>query len=186
MMKFASRYFMYTLGIISVRNAMKKEQQTIEVPSFRGVIEVVHKMEGRIRFRIPSLKGNKEGFAELESQINRITHITSVETNYITGTLLIKYGDDIEPTLIVGILIKLLGLEEQVQKQPHSKVTREFKTVQESLNLAIDEKTHGLLDLRSVFFLAFTTLGIIKIIQNPKIAPTGFTYLWWGYSMIKL
>lgn len=73
-----------------------------------------------------------------------------METNYITGTLLVNYGDEIEPTLIVGILIKLLGLEDQVQNQPDSTITREFRTVQESVNLAIDEKTHGLLDLRSL------------------------------------
>ena len=149
-MKYVPRYFMYSLGFLGVRNALQKKRSTIEVPSFRGVIEVVHKMEGRIRFRIPSLKGNQQGFKELEDQLNRISHLTHVETNYITGTLLVNYGDEIEPTLIVGILIKLLGLEDQVQNQPDSTITREFRTVQESVNLAIDEKTHELLDLGSL------------------------------------
>lgn len=184
MISFVSRYFMYSLGFIGIKKALQKEKSTIEVPSFRGVIEVVHKLEGRVRFKIPVLKGNKELCDELESQLNKISHIQSVETNYVTGTLLIKYGQEIEPTLIVGILIKLLGLEDQVQKPPHAAVTREFRNIKSSINLAIDEKTRGLLDLRSVFFLVFMALGITKIIKNPTLKPAGFTYLWWGYSLV--
>ncbi len=184
MMSYVSRYFMYSLGFIGMKKALQKQKSTVDVPSFRGVIEVVHKLEGRIRFRIPSLKGNKEVFEELENQLSKISHMTNVETNYVTGTLLIEYGNEIEPTLIVGILIKLLGLEDQVQNPPHALVTKEFRSVQESINLAIAEKTRGLLDLRSIFFLTFMALGITKIIKNPTMRPAGFTYLWWGYSMI--
>nr|WP_300004096.1 hypothetical protein [Tissierella sp.] len=180
-----SRYFMYGLALFSLGNAVKKKQEDIEVPTFRGVIEVKHKLQGRIRFALPLLKGNPEAFEELKSQLDRIEPILGVETNYITGSLLVNYREDIQPTLIVGILIKLLGLEERVRNKPQAFITREFKSAQDSVSLAIDEKTKGFLDLNAVFFLLFTATGISRIIKNPKVGPAGFTYLWWGYSMIK-
>lgn len=180
-----SRYFMYGLALFSLGSAVKKKEEDIEVPTFRGIIEVKHKLKGRIRFSIPILKGNSEGFEELKAQLDRIEPILGVETNYITGSLLIKYREDIQPTLIVGILIKLLGLEDRVKNKPQAFVTREFKSAQDSVSLAIDEKTNGFLDLNAVFFLLFTLTGISRIIKNPKVGPAGFTYLWWGYSMIK-
>lgn len=180
------RYFMYGLGLVSLKKAIKKKDETIEVPSFRGIVEVKHKMKGRIRFRIPSLKGNEEGFEEVTKQFKRIDSITNIESNAVIGSLLVEYSDDIEPTLIVGILIKLLGFEEHIKNKPASFITRELKGTTGSISLAIDEKTNGLFDLKSLLFVIFTLAGISKIIRNPKITPAGFTYLWWGYSVLKL
>lgn len=181
----ASKYFIYTLGILGLRKAIKKEEDTIEVPSFKDVVEVKHKLNGRIRFNIPSLKGNGEGFQALKAQLDRVDSISSVQINPVTGSLLIEHGRDIEPTLIVGIIIKLLGLEEYVKNPPKALVTSEFRNAQQSLSLAINEKTHGVLDLKAVLFLFFTSIGIKKIIENPKLLPNGFTFLWWGSSMLK-
>ena len=185
MYKTASRYFIYSLGLMGLRRSLIKEKSSIDVPSFRGVVEVVHKLNGRIRFRIPSLKGNANGFNELSDQLRKIKSISGVETNHITASLLINHTEEIEPTLIVGILIKLLGLEEHVQEPPQALVTREFKGVKESLSLAVNEKTKGLLDLKSIMFLFFTSLGIKNVLENPKAGPNGYTFLWWGFSMIK-
>ena len=185
MYKTASRYFLYTLGLISLRNSLKKEENSIDVPNFKGVVEVVHKLKGRIRLRIPTLKGDENGFNELREQLNKINSIRSVETNYITGTILINHTEEIQPTLIVGILIKLLGLEEQVQKPPQSLITKEFQSVKESFSLAVNEKTHGLLDLKSALFLLFISMGVKNILADPKAGPNGYTFLWWGFSMIK-
>lgn len=79
----------------------------------------------------------------------------------------------------------MLGLEEQVQKPPQALVTKEFKNVNESFSLAVNEKTKGLLDLKSIMFLLFTSLGIKNVLENPKAGPNGYTFLWWGFSMIK-
>lgn len=185
MYKTASRYFIYSLGLIGLRKSLIRRENPIDVPSFRGIVEVVHTLNGRIRFRIPSLKGNPEGFNELNNQLNKIKSITSVETNYITGSLLVNHTEEIEPTLIVGILIKLLGLEEHVQKPPQALVTKEFKNAKESFSLAVNEKTNGVLDLKSIMFLIFTSFGIKNILKDPKSGPNGYTFLWWGFSMIK-
>ena len=154
MYKITLRYIIYSLGILSVRKSLKREKKkaSLQIPSFRGVIEVKSAINGRIRFKAPTLKNNKEGFVELKKQLERISSIKTVETNYITGSLLITYEEDIKPTLIVGVIIKLLGLEEEVKGGTSSLVTKESQGLKESLNLAIDEKTKGLLDLRSLVF----------------------------------
>lgn len=185
MYKVASRYFIYTLGLISLRNALKKKKDSIDIPSFRGIVEVKHKLNGRIRFKIPGLKGNKLGFDELKSQLNKIENIYDVEANHITASLLIKHTENIEPTLIVGILIKLLGLEKETQNPPQALFTREFKNMKKSVSLAVNEKTYGIFDLKSLMFLLFISLGTKKILENPKVGPNGFSFLWWGFAMIR-
>ena len=185
MYKIASRYFFYTLGLIGLRKAIKSKEDSIEVPSFRGIVEVKHKMKGRIRFRIPVLKSNEKGFKQLEDQMNQIDNISVVETNSVTGSLLVKYTEAIEPTLIVGIIIKLLGLEDEVKKPRQAVITSEFRKARDSVNYAINEKTLGILDLKSILFVLFTTFGIRKILKNPALGPNGYTFLWWGSSMLK-
>lgn len=180
------RFLMYGLGLASLGSALKKKDESVEVPSFRGVVEVKHKMDGRLRFKLPTLKGNEEGFNEVMSQLKRIDSIENVEANPTIASLLVEHNEEIEPTLIVGILIKLLGLEDHIKSKPPSYVTRELNGSAESISLAIDEKTNGLFDLKSSLFVLFAITGITKIIRNPKITPAGFTYLWWGYTMLKL
>lgn len=188
MYKIASRYFLYSLGLIAIKKVLKRDTTSSapEVPSFRGVVEVIHSIEGRIRFKVPSLKDDTQGLNDLNDQLSRISSIKSVQTNSVTGTVLIVYTDEIEPTLLMGIMIKLLGLQEKVQKGTQSLVTKEFKSVEESLNLAIDEKTNGMLDLKSLMFLALSIIGIRKMIKYPTNTPPGFNYLWWGYTAISL
>ncbi len=181
----ASRYFLYTLGLLGLRKALVKEKDTVDVPSFRGIVEVKHKLRGRIRFTIPSLKGNNGGFQGLKAQLDKIDHIYNVQVNPITASLLVEHGEEIEATLIVGIIIKLLGLEEYVKNPPKALVTSEFNNAKESLSLAVNEKTKGVLDLKSILFLLFISMGVRKIRENPKLGPNGYTFLWWGFSMLK-
>lgn len=188
MYKIASRYFMYSLGILAVRKALKneKEKSSQNIPSFRGVLEVKSSIKGRIRFNIPSIKNQDDMSSQLKVQLERIASIKNVEINTITGSLLINYKPDIQPTLIAGIIIKLLGLEEKVKDGTESLVTKEVKNINESLSLAIDEKTKGLLDFKSLMFIALSAVGITKMIKYPDLTPPGFNYLWWGYTAINL
>ena len=188
MYKIATRYFLYSLSFLALNKLIKKERTQFDerVPSFRGIAEVVHNLEGRTRFKIPSLKGDEEGFKILKEQLLKIESITSVETSPITGTLLLSYSKDIEPTLLLGIIIKLLGLEEKIKAGNESLITREVRNIEESMTLAIEEKTNGLLDLRSVLFLSLMALGIRNLIKYPNLTPPAFNYLWGAYTIINL
>lgn len=153
----------------------------LKLPSFKGILEIKHSLKGRIRFYIPSLKGNEAAKALLIEQFSKVPAIKAIEINTITATALISFDEKtLEPTILIGVLIKLLGLEEVVSKKPEALATKEMKNMKESLNMAIYEKSNGLLDGKSVFVL-LSLLGGVKMLKaNPMALPNGYTLLRWA------
>lgn len=155
------------------------------LPNFRGVLEIKHSLKGRIRFYIPVIKNNKELKSLLISQLSKIEAISSFEVNSLIGSLLINYNaKKIEPMIIIGILIRLLNLEKAIERQPESTAKKEIDNFISSLNMAIHEKSNGLIDLKTSISLILFIMGIYKMKQKSDIIPGGLTLLWWAYSNI--
>ena len=65
---------------------MKKVEMKANVISFVGVLEVVHTLPGRMRLRLPSLKGREKGMMEFAANLKRLEGIESVAVNPLLGT----------------------------------------------------------------------------------------------------
>ena len=154
------------------------------LPSFFDVLEVKHYTTGRMRVRIPSLQYNLEKEDEIKKQLLNLKGINNFEINTLIGSMLIRFDEVIiEPVMLIGIILNVAGLEEEAFSRKHGKVAFALKDSVEAVDMAIYNKTKGILDLKSVIALLFIGYGIKKIRQNP-VLPNGVNLLWWGYNVI--
>jgi len=149
-------------------------------------IQTVHLLPGRVRFRIPLMMNKEEELKAASSQIAKINGVKWIESNKITGSVLINYDHSvIQADLLFAALIRLLGLENELQKAPASYLSTEIRTVFDSLNHAVFSKTNGILDLYTAIPILLATLGVSQIIKNKaNIFPTGLTLIWWAYNSL--
>ena len=149
-------------------------------------IRTVHLLPGRVRFKIPLMVGRDEELKTATTQIAKIKGVRWVDYNKISGSVLINFEENaIQADLLFAALIRLLGLDHELQKAPASYINTEIRSIAESLNQAIYSKTNGIIDLYTTIPLLLAALGISQIIKNKaNIFPTGLTLLWWAYNSL--
>jgi hypothetical protein len=176
------------IGLILASLLKKKKKTGQAMPVIPGIFEISHSMPGRIRFRVPAL-GTRAGsqIQTVQNELPKITEIHSVEINSYSGSIVVQYDvDGIEPYIVCGLLIKVLGLEAHLDSCPQSAVQKELNLIGSAVNQAVYNKTAGALDLTSAFVLLTLSLGLYKIIiQNDRNLPGGINLLWWAYVMAK-
>lgn len=154
------------------------------IPSFYGILEVKHRLPGRVRLQIDSLKGNEEISKYLEEKLKSVNGIDKISVNSLVGSVLVKYDEKIiESMFLIGIILNILGLEDKVFEKKNGTLHSIMKETVDMLDLTIYNKTKGILDLKTVIALFFMGYGFKKVRQNP-IMPNGVNLLWWGYNLI--
>ena len=89
----------------------------------------------------PNLKNNKDKSIDLVNVCDKIPGIISIRINENLGTILIEYDTDVlQPLLIIGIILKVMELEDTINKSPTSLIDKESANLADSLNRAIFEK----------------------------------------------
>lgn len=163
----------------------EKDQYKPKLPNFKDILEVKHSIPGRIRIQCKVLKDNPHGKQALLNTFSQIPGITEISINPYIGTILIKYEEEtIQPMLIIGIILKVLGLEDEAHSENKSLVTKESIDILDSLSHTIYEKTNGILDLKSSVMLLLGTYAVYDIKTRPEVRPAGITCLWWLYGLI--
>ena len=153
--------------------------------NFKGILEVKHHIPGRIRMSCPNLKNNKDKSIDLVNVCDKIPGIISIRINENLGTILIEYDTDVlQPLLIIGIILKVMELEDTINKSPTSLIDKESANLADSLNRAIFEKTNGIVDLKSFVMLLLGAYAAYDINSRPTVRPSGYTCLWWIYSTL--
>ncbi len=72
--------------------------------------DYLHVLEGRIRIKIPELKGSPVKSQEIKRHLTTVSGIQSVQPNPITGNALILYDSrELSPSDIIAILKEELG-----------------------------------------------------------------------------
>jgi hypothetical protein len=141
-------------------------------------------MPGRVRFRIPLLVGNFSDLNRVCTDIKKVTGVKAIEFNEINGSILIKFDErQVQADLLFAALIRLLGLEEELNKVPNSRLNQEIKNILDALNQVVYDKTNGLIDVYTALPIVLAILGISKIVSERALTlPTGLTLLWWAYN----
>lgn len=176
------------IGFILASLLKKKKKSGQAMPVIPGKFEISHSMPGRIRFRAPSLETRADSQIQtIRNELPKITEIHSVEINSYSGSILVQYDvDGIEPYIVCGLLIKVLGLEAELDSHPESAVQKELNLIGNAVNQAVYNTTAGTLDLKSAFILLTISIGLYKIfLQNDRTLPGGINLLWWAYVMAK-
>ncbi len=154
------------------------------LPDFYGILEVQHYIKGRIRLKVNSLIQDDEKAKELVGKLASLNGIEDISVNILIGSVLIKFSEEVvDPITLIGAVLSILGLEEEVFDKKNGKLFSGMREVIESIDFAIYNKTKGILDLKSTIALLFIINGIRKIRQNP-IMPNGVNLLWWGFNII--
>ena len=149
---------------------------------FRGVVEIKHTIPGRVRFHISVLKTDSGKGLLLERQLLQAGAIKQVKVSPIANTVLITYDEnEIDVMTLTGVLIKLLGLEDNLERTPKSLLGEEVSKLLKSTNSSIYEQTNGILDLSTTITLTFLSFGIWSIIKNPSVFPNGINLIYWAY-----
>ena len=154
------------------------------LPDFYGILEVQHYIKGRISLKVNSLIQDDEKAKELVGKLASLNGIEDISVNTLIGSVLIKFSEEVvDPITLIGAVLSILGLEEEVFEKKNGKLFSGMREVIESIDFAIYNKTKGILDLKSTIALLFIINGIRKIRQNP-IMPNGVNLLWWGFNII--
>ncbi|MEW6659364.1 MAG: HMA2 domain-containing protein [Thermodesulfobacteriota bacterium] len=69
----------------------------------------VHALSGRLRLKIPHLKGNPLRAQEIENQVNLMAGMQQVAANPVTGSLLLIYDPDLLNQEEIFAFLKDLG-----------------------------------------------------------------------------
>lgn len=184
------KYLLFTAlsaagGLLLGGPSNKRKTNLLNLPSFRGVLEVKSSLPGRIRFFSPYLKCGHTLASQAEQQIRRLTPITHVSVNTTTGSLLVCYqADTIQPHLLQAALLKLLGLDESAEQMSHSVIGKQCRNIADSLSQAVAEKTGGLLDLDFLLAATLIGMGLYRVIKQPNVLPNGYTMLRWGTNQL--
>lgn len=154
------------------------------LPDFYGILEVQHYIKGRLRLKVNILIGDEEKAKSLIEKFSTFDGIEDMTVNTLIGSVLIKFSEElIDPITLMGAVLNVLGLEDEVFEKKNGKIFSFMNEMLESIDFMIYNKTKGILDLKTSIALLFIIYGIRKIRQNP-IMPNGVNLLWWGYNII--
>ena len=169
-------------------------------------LQIIHFLPGRVRVKLPRLKGNASLAGEVERTLTALQGIHHVETSTTTGSVLVLY----EPHLLaaldlaaVGSLMELahtLGLSfedgdtDTLQHWLHVAMngTRaETPTALESnitaffdnVNAGVTQIAGGWGELRTLVPLTLAFLGLRSLLFTDNLPfPTWYDYLWFAFS----
>jgi len=161
----------------------RKKSNRSPLLSLKGPVETKHLLPGRVRFHVPCLKNDEAKRDLLEEKLGGIESVESVRITASTGSLLIQYDEKhLEPELLFAAIIRLLGLERALERTPQPALFQEYASLIRSLDRAVYDRTHGLLDFHTTVSFGLATLGLMQLLtRSQRILPPGFHLLWWGY-----
>lgn len=172
---------MYTLFVLKLFTKENSNRKNIKL----GSVTVKQLLSGRIRLYSEKLKNTNLKKA-LDEQLLKIEFIKDLNIDVRTGSLLIVYDNKkIDEKLLFASLIRLIDGEINNEKTD-SILTQEIKTIGKSINQAILDKTHNILDLKASFVIILTIFAINQYSKNKSLgSPSAFTLLMWAYNQIK-
>ena len=174
---------MHIITGMLIAGLLGKGKKASLLPMLRhGPVRTDHAMPGRVRFSVPSLKEDSSTRSFVKEKLSTVEGVSLVEVSPVTGSVLIRYREGlVQPELLYAAVVRLAGLEKELQKTPRPKVVKELRSFLDSLNRVVYDRTGGLLNFTSALLILLAAVGIRKIASDgSKAMPAGFTLLWWG------
>ncbi|MFA8299370.1 MAG: HMA2 domain-containing protein [Hyphomicrobiales bacterium] len=173
---------MHLVTALILASSLLKKKNNKPFKGFYNIIELKHYLPGRMRLYVPDLKSNSDNKELLEAQLPKIKAIKSFDVNIITASILLNYdADAVEDTVIFGLIIQLLGLEQKIQEDIPAKLTKGLLQFESNLNRSIYERSNGLVDLRSGLITGFVLLATIGFFGKNIKKPSPYNLLYWAY-----
>jgi hypothetical protein len=169
-------------------------------------IQIVHFLPGRVRVKLPRLKGNASLAGEVERTLTALQGIRHVETSTTTGSVLVLYEPRLPASLdleAVGALMELantLGLSfedvdmDELQHWLHTVTNgtraetptalgHNITAFFDNMNAGVTQVTRGWGELRTLVPLTLAFLGFRSLLVTDDLPfPTWYDYLWFAFS----
>ena len=154
------------------------------LPNFYGIFEVKSLTKNRIRIEINKLKNNREEIEILKENLKKISVIKNFKIIQSLGSLTIEFDDtQIDSQFMIGIILKLLDLDEELLKDRKGKIKNTFSNLGKLADITIYNKTKGLFDAKTLAGTMLLIYGIKKF-KNEMFLPSGATLIWWAYRLL--
>ncbi len=169
------------LGTVAISAAKPQGHNLMKLPSFRNVVEVRSSIPGRMRLYIPSVAASSAQAMEVKNQLEATGAVHHVEIAPRTATMLICYDEtQVEGAVVEGAVIKLMGLDEAINREPVSGIATGVKTIYDAVNRGLWDATNGLVTVKTLTGTALTVAAIKSIAATGLSLPGAATMLWWA------
>lgn len=164
----------------------KNKHRRSPLLDLRWPIITNHLLPGRVRFSIPLLVGQKKRISDLSKEMKKINGLEKFQGNETTGSILILFEESkIQAELLFSVMIRLLGLEKELERTPKPGIENGITTLNQGLNQAIYAKSKGFLDLKTGLPVILGIIGVYRLIAvRPISLPSSITLLWWAYNSL--
>ena len=143
---------------------------------------VVHKMEGRLRIRVPARKGDIPYFGAVKDALSSLKGVEAVEVTPYTGSILVRGVATVEAVVDAAQSRGLFAVrEEQAVKVTafHDVVSSQVGALNERIKTA----TGATFDLPGLAFMALVGAGIYQIARGNFAAPAWYTAFWYALGI---
>jgi hypothetical protein len=169
-------------------------------------IQIIHTLPGRVRVRLPRLKGNASLAGEVERTLTALAGVHHVETSTTTGSVLVLYEPRLLEALDIEAISPLLGLAgalglaceevdtDRLQNWLHMVTNGAHPGTPttpgsamaawlNSANPGVVPVTEEWGALRTLVPLTLAFLGLRSLLfTEPLPFPTWYDYLWFAFS----
>lgn len=140
--------------------------------------EIRHQMGRCIRLRVPSKKRAPAYFNRLEEKLSEIPGVAEVETNHVTGSVLIKHTTDVDSIRQFAAHHGLFNLLEAATAAVALAVR-----IDDRMDSVDDEVTRGHMDFRSVILIALAGGAVYKVFRR-EVMPPAFNLIWAALALV--
>ena len=127
--------------------------------------------------KINKLKNNREEIDELTENLKKISVIRNFKIVQSLGSLTVEFDDSqIDAQFMLGIILKLLNLDEELLKDRKGKIKNTFSNIGKLADITIYNKTKGLFDAKTLAGTILLIYGIKKF-KNEMFLPSGATLI---------
>jgi Heavy metal associated domain 2 len=136
---------------------------------------ITHRMNGRVRLRIPDKRRDAAYFARLKETLSRCPGVESVIVNPLTASVLITGPVDADEVIVYGENSKLFRLEPRGFIPFSERLTHQLHKVDERVR----DATSGQLDLNSAAVVGMLGAALWQLSRR-RVLPEALTVLWYA------
>jgi hypothetical protein len=147
-------------------------------------IELRHAIPGRVRLRIPGIKGKPALAREIEKQLAGFPVIRRVEVNPVTGSVLVAYdaSDSAAIAELGRLMIPGLDLEGVSDPVAEGSMADVVEVLGRDLNARVQAAT-GDVDLKFLLPASLFVGGIVRLVASKKLTgPAWYDFLWFAFN----
>mgnify|MGYP001256366744 CR=1 FL=1 len=142
---------------------------------------ICHRIDRRIRVRIPEKKGDVDYFSLLKRRLAEMKGIERCELNPTTGSILFTLSEGGEEVGEFAVQSGLFRLESAPPSPP--RLTHQVKRSFSDLNGRVTSFTGGSLNLGEIAFLCLMGVGIYQVSLGEFLIPAWYTAFWYAMNI---